>query len=335
MNLIFAYLGIATVLFIALNARYFGELLGVMDDPKKEEHKRHTINTPLVGALMLGILSIFIILNQFVFATNNRMIGIGTCTIMIAILGLLDDKLQLGWKVRLTIIALIVTLLVTWVPELNLNRLLWSLGYTTDLGTMYGKVFTILCLMTLVISFNMMDGFNGGVIGISLVLFILLALVATNPHRQAICLFLASALGIMLIYNVKGEFFLGDGGAYALGLLVGSVSLLTYNIGANITIYADTIFLWLAMPTLDCLRVVIKRIYSNENPFQSNRDHLHHILMKRVHPSYIFLFYVLNIIIFGGLSTIVDNKVFLLLITQIVIAILILKLSKKWHIQAV
>ncbi len=219
------------------------------------------------------------------------------------------------------------------VPELRPDKLEWSFGIVTNLGPIWGSAFTILCLMTLVISFNMMDGFNGGVITISLVLFILMALVATNPHRQAICLFLASALGIMLIYNLKGEFFLGDGGAYALGLLVGSVALLTYNIDANVKIYADTIFLWLTIPTVDCLRVVLKRMYKGESPFQSNRDHLHHILMQHIPKQYLFLFYGLNIALLGWVSIHIGSKVYLLASAQLIILISVLHFHNRRILQ--
>lgn len=199
MSLLVAYFGIVSVLLIALNARYFGELLGVMDDPAKESHKKHKLPTPLVGALMVGVLALFIIVNQFVFETSSRMVGVSVCTILVGILGLFDDKLQLSWQTRLIAIGAISCLLVFWVPELQLQNLMWSFGYTTELGPVFGPIFTVMCLMTIVVSFNMMDGFNGGVIGMSLILFVIMALVATNPHRQAICLFLASALGVMFI----------------------------------------------------------------------------------------------------------------------------------------
>lgn len=298
MSLIIAYLGIISVLIIALNARYFGELLGIMDDPENEDHKSHKLPTPLVGALMIGSLAVFILANQYIFEASTKMTGISVCTLLVAAVGSFDDKLQLSWQVRLLAIGAISTLLVLWVPELRLDALIWSFGYTTDLGPAVGAAFTILCLITLVISFNMMDGFNGGVIGMSLILFVIMALVATNPHRQAICLFLASALGVMFIYNMKGEFFLGDGGAYALGLLVGSVAILTYNVGANITIYADTIFVWLALPTLDCLRVVVSRKLSKANPFYAGRDHLHHMVMAVSGPKRTLL--IFSVIVAGS-----------------------------------
>lgn len=317
MSLVIAYLGIMSVLLIAINARYFGELLGLMDDPAMEAHKKHTLPTPLVGALMVSALAIFIILNHYLFQGSTRMVGIAVCTIMVGTLGLIDDRLRLSWQVRLTFIGGISALLVFWVPELRLDNLLWSFGYATELGRWPGAAFTVLCLMTLVISFNMMDGFNGGVIGISLVLMILMALVATNPHRQAICLFLASALGVMFVYNMKGEFFLGDGGAYAMGLLVGSVALLTYNVDAIVTIYADTIFLWLAIPTLDCLRVVIKRRVTKENPFYAGRDHLHHLLMGISGPKRTLLFYLSNVSLFGALSLVSDTATYILFIVEV------------------
>lgn len=318
MSLFIAYLGIMSVLIIALNAKYLGELLGVMDDPKNEEHKSHSLPTPLVGALMIGSLATFMLLNHYLFEASTRMVGISICTILIGVLGLVDDKLQLSWQLRLITIAAISTMLVLWVPELRLDSLAWSFGATTELGAILGGAFTVLCLMTLIISFNMMDGFNGGVIGMSLILFVIMALVATNPHRQAICLFLASALGVMFVYNMKGEFFLGDGGAYALGLLVGAVAILTYNVGANITIYADTIFVWLALPTLDCLRVVISRKVSKASPFYAGRDHLHHIVMAVSGPKRTLALYSLIVGGSAALTLFSGHYTYLVFIVEVV-----------------
>lgn len=333
MSLIIAYLGIITVLIIALNARYFGELLGIMDDPDKEEHKSHSLPTPLVGALMIGTLAAFILLNHYLFNASSRMVGISICTIMAGILGLVDDKLQLNWQTRLIAIGAISTLLVLWVPELRLDALVWSMGYTTTLGPILGSMFTVICLMTLVISFNMMDGFNGGVIGMSLILFLIMALVATNPHRQAICLFLASALGVMFIYNMKGEFFLGDGGAYALGLLVGAVAILTYNVGANITMYADTVFVWLALPTLDCLRVVVSRKISKESPFYAGRDHLHHMVMAASGPKRTLFIYSLLVAGSAALTLFSGQYTYLLFLSEVAALLVLAIAAKKRRLQ--
>ena len=317
MSLMIAYLGTIAVLIIALNARFFGELLGTVDDPKREAHKRHTIATPLVGALMIGVLAFFIIANHYLFDTSTKMVGVSVCTILVGVLGVFDDRMQLSWQLRLGLISIICALLVVWVPEMRLDGLAWSFGVNTELGKYPGAIFSVLCLMTIVIAFNMMDGFNGAVIGFSIVLLVIMALVATNPHRQAICLFLVSALGVMLIYNMKGEFFLGDGGAYALGLLVGSVALLTYNEGANIQIYADTIFTWFALPTLDCLRVIITRKVKKTSPFYASRDHLHHILMAITGPSKTLLIYLGTVSLFSAFTLISAELTYLVFLAEI------------------
>lgn len=329
MSLLIAYLGIITVLIISLNARFFGELLGVMDDPAKEAHKKHTLPTPLVGALMVGMLAIFLIANQYFIGASTKMVGVSVCTILVGILGLFDDRLQLSWQVRLGLIGAISMVLVYWVPEMRLDSLVWSFGITTELGKYPGAIFAVLCLMTIVISFNMMDGFNGGVIGFSIIMFVVMALVATNPHRQAICLFLASALGIMFVYNMKGEFFLGDGGAYALGLLVGAVALLTYNVDANITIYGDTIFAWLALPTLDCLRVVITRKLGKNSPFYASRDHLHHILIAAVGPMKTLVIYGATVSFYAALTLIADEMTYIVFLAEVLTLAIFIKLAKR------
>ena len=285
MKLVIAYVGILLVLIIALKARKIGIALGVMDDPGAESHKKHTIATPLVGVFMVGTLALTIIVNQYFLDLGARMVGVSTCTLLVGALGFFDDKHNLSWPIRLGVIALISCLLVWWVPELQLTELRWSFGTNTSLGGLLGFGFAVACVMTLIIAMNMMDGYNGAVIGLCLILFVIMAAVATSPHRQAICLFLASALGIMFIFNMKGEFFLGDGGAYALAILVGSLALTTYTLGqTHVPIYADTIAMWLCYPALDCLRVIILRKYRKKNPFVANRDHLHHLMGDKFGP---------------------------------------------------
>ena len=329
MNLFIAYIGILTVLIIALNASTIGVFLGVMDDPTKEAHKKHKVPTPLVGAVMVGILAAFIIVNQYVFDNSIKMVGISVCTILVGILGIFDDKLRLSWKLRLFLIGVISTILVIWVPELRLTTLAWSFGITTDLGLYFGAFFSVLCIMTLVIGFNMMDGFNGGVIGYSLVIFIVMALFATNPHRQAICLFIASALGIMLVYNMKGEFFLGDGGAYALGLLLGSVALLTYTEHGSVTVFADTIFVWLAVPALDCLRVVVTRRLGKNSPFFASRDHLHHILIGVTGPKRTLAIYIATVAGYSSLTLISGELTYFVLLSEVVTLTFFILLAKR------
>jgi UDP-GlcNAc:undecaprenyl-phosphate GlcNAc-1-phosphate transferase len=329
MSLVVAYLGILTVLIVALNARFFGELLGVMDDPAKESHKSHQIPTPLVGAVMIAVLAAFIIVNQYVFDVSTKMTGISVCTILLGILGFYDDKFRLSWQLRLGAITAIISALVWWVPELRLDTLVWSFGHELELGRYLGAIFSIACLVTLVIAFNMMDGFNGGVIGFSIIVLLAMAVVAGNPHRQALCLFLVSALGIMFVYNLKGEFFLGDGGAYSLGLLVGSVTLLTYNSGGKIPIYADTIFTWLALPTLDCLRVIVTRKFvSKSSPFYASRDHLHHILIMAIGSKMTLLAYVVTVSLYVTLTMFSDHLTYIVLLAEVVTLALLMRLVR-------
>lgn len=316
LSLIFAYIGIVSILIMSLNARWIGERLGVMDHPNSEGHKSHSVPTPLVGAIMVGGLALLVIANHYVFNASGRMVGVSVCTIMVGILGLFDDRLRLSWKIRLFLIAAICSLLVFWIPEMRVDSLVWSFGQTSFLGPIAGAIFSVLCLMTLVISVNMMDGFNGNVIGFTIIILVCMAFVATNPHRQAICLFLASALGLMFVYNLKGEFFLGDGGAYSLGLLLGALALLTYNADANVTIYADTIFTWLALPTLDCLRVVIFRALKKNSPFFASKDHLHHVLIAAVGPTVTLCILAGTVAFYSTMAIFAGDKTYLVFLLQ-------------------
>ena len=69
--------------------------------------------------------------------------------------------------------------------------------------------------------FNTADGANGLVAGTSALAFV--ALISVAPH-DLVPFLLAAVVGclVFLVFNlISGRFFLGDGGAYFLGVLAG------------------------------------------------------------------------------------------------------------------
>jgi UDP-GlcNAc:undecaprenyl-phosphate GlcNAc-1-phosphate transferase len=51
----------------------------------------------------------------------------------------------------------------------------------------------------------------------------------------------------------------------------------TYNI-----FFADQIFLFMFLPGLDLLRLAVGRILDKKHPFEGDRNHIHHILIRKM-----------------------------------------------------
>ncbi|WP_417466236.1 glycosyltransferase family 4 protein [Kordiimonas sp.] len=276
-------LGLIAAFLAGQQAQAIGVSLGLLDDPKAEAHKAHVSAVPQVGSVLLFAGLIAIGLAAFLYGPGEEFIPIIFCASLVGALGIIDDRLKLSWVSRFLALWLIIGVMLVLAPELLITSLHWSWGQTSDLGTIGGYAFTALCLVGLVIALNMMDGFNGGILSQGIVWSLAFAFLTTGDNT-VVFLAITATLFVILYFNMPSKLFMGDGGAYALGLVMGASAIMMYGSQTNATVYADTIVVWLALPVFDCLRVIFRRKLRGESPFLPQRDHLHHLLMKSVHP---------------------------------------------------
>jgi UDP-GlcNAc:undecaprenyl-phosphate GlcNAc-1-phosphate transferase len=128
----------------------------------------------------------------------------------------------------------------------------------------------------------MADGKNGLVLGLALGWLSFLGLRAP-PELAALCSILFAACFVLLIFNLRGRLFLGDGGAYGLATAIGLIAIATYNVpGAHAgrMISAEELMLLFAVPVLDSMRLTFARVRRGQSPMAADRDHLHHHLQS-------------------------------------------------------
>ena len=83
-----------------------------------------------------------------------------------------------------------------------------------------------------------------------------------------------------MLMNFKNLLFLGDSGIYLLSGILSISLIYEYNIQKSI-IYVDEIFFLLLLPGFDLIRLTIIRLINNKNVFLGDRNHIHHLLIKR------------------------------------------------------
>ena len=142
----------------------------------------------------------------------------------------------------------------------------------------FGIIFSIFCLMILINGSNFIDGLNGLLLGYCLIiLFVLLKLNLLNilQFEKDLLLFLFSGLLIMLFFNYLNFFYLGDGGSYSIGLVLGFLLITIYE-STNISPFFIILLLW--YPCFENLFSVIRKNKLNNSPIIADNKHLHQLL---------------------------------------------------------
>ena len=174
--------------------------------------------------------------------------------------------------------------------------------------------FTVLCITFLTQAYNIIDGLNGLSLMTAIFTLIGIAIMAYKFHDIAILHFsmylIIILIGVLLFNFPYGKIFIGDAGAYIIGLYISfSIIILTQNkekVSAIFVIYL------LIYPSYELIRSFFRRLISNKSSvFQPDNKHLHSLLHTKNYNKYNFnpvlinsltslqisLFHFLNVII--------------------------------------
>ena len=202
------------------------------------------------------------------------------------IVGILDDRHSLSPRLRLLLSFSIFGIAAYIEPIYNVRVLDFEFPqFGLGLGTRGIAIFfTVLCCVGLVNAVNMADGKNGLVIGLCIGWLALLAL-RSPPIFLPLIALLMVVLTVLLLYNLNGKLFLGDGGAYGLASAIAVLAIAIYNSpGLHVTraISADGLVLLFIVPVFDSFRLTYKRLRRGQSPMAGDRDHLHHHLQNEL-----------------------------------------------------
>jgi UDP-GlcNAc:undecaprenyl-phosphate/decaprenyl-phosphate GlcNAc-1-phosphate transferase len=246
--------------------------------------KNHQGEVPLVGGL--AMLAGFLICAFWLMPPELAPVAVLTAAVMLALVGAIDDRFSLSARVRFPfqIAAALVMVYGGGVAVHSLGDLL-SFGEIA-LGP-WAVPFTVVGVVGAINAMNMADGMDGLAGGLALVAVIALAGFAWLGGLNAelsLLLILAGALVGFLFYNARTPWrsragvFMGDAGSMFLGFLLAWFMVrLTQGDTAPMT---PVVALWIfALPLIDTLTVMSRRMLEGRSPFKPDRQHLHHILL--------------------------------------------------------
>jgi UDP-N-acetylmuramyl pentapeptide phosphotransferase/UDP-N-acetylglucosamine-1-phosphate transferase len=232
-----------------------------LDTPK--ERSSHSNITPRIGGF-----GIYITLVIFFFFTNYmHMPDFILYSFPIFVIGLYDDFNEISNKIKLLELFIISFFMTNYL-----------LGYYSN--TILFIMFFI--FLSIQIGFNFIDGLNGlsGLLAITTLIGLSFHFYKIEDFENVfhIYLIIAAIIGFLLL-NIQGKIFLGDSGSMLIGFFIAYFSfLLLSKNGITITklILLNGIYLF------DLYFVVIYRLLKKKNPFKADKNHIHHIIKRKL-----------------------------------------------------
>ena len=258
----------------------FAIKVGAVDIPK-DNRRMHDHPIPRMGglAIFMGFL-----LTVVLFADLTQEIrGILVGAIIIAALGAIDDIVALNAWVKLAgqIIAAVVAVSNGVVIHLFMNPNIFSGSEYIMLESLSIPI-TVLWIVGVTNAVNLIDGLDGLACGVSTIASLTMFVVALLVSQSNVAVVLAALMGAclgFLPYNMNpAKIFMGDTGALLLGFVLATTSAVgMFKFYAVVTFLVP--LLALALPLLDTLLAIIRRILRGQSPFAPDRGHLHHRLV--------------------------------------------------------
>lgn len=215
----------------------------------------------------------------------------------ILFLGLLDDLFDLDPITKFAGQALAAGILLIYGVQI-----LWlPINGITTLPTNIGQLLTVLFVMVVINAINFIDGLDGLATGIVMIcaasffaFSYLLAVVNGLNRAGAPSLITAVVIGLCLGFLPHNfhpaQIFMGDSGAMFLGLLISAsaitltgqvdASAITQENGGTALLPLLLPFTVLAIPLIDFVMAILRRIKAGRSPFSADREHLHHRIMR-------------------------------------------------------
>ncbi|WP_316817945.1 MraY family glycosyltransferase [Pedobacter nyackensis] len=280
-SFLFTFLIIPSIIHVARNRHLY-------DD---QSHSRK-IHTP--GISRLGGIAIFIsfVITLLLFGTKSSLFPFNylliSCILLFTI-GIKDDLTGVGYLTKFTIQFLAAFIVV--VPgNIRIQRLDGLLGIDL-LQNFSCIVLSILTIIFIVNSFNLIDGIDGLAATIGIVAntaFSILFIYIQQYEIATISLSLVGALLGFIKFNLSpAKIFMGDTGALLIGLISAVMAIeFVRSFPLQQSLFPETrsalgiVTAILIIPISDTIRIVVIRLSKGKSPFKADRNHIHHLMLK-------------------------------------------------------
>ena len=237
--------------------------------------------------LSVFIVSLFYYLIDIKLYDYSYIIPLG----LLLVVGLYDDLYQMDFKLKFIFQIIAAKILID--NGLLINNLHGVFGIF-ELNRVFAQLITIFIIVAIINSINFIDGVDGLAISVVTLFIICFEFFSntTSPYL-ILSLMISVSLAPMFYFNLKkqNKVFLGDSGSLLLGGLISIyvIYILTNNyiikpkFDIHKIIFVISILLY---PIVDIIRIFFLRIYLRKSPFEPDKRHIHHFLLRKTNRHY-------------------------------------------------
>jgi UDP-GlcNAc:undecaprenyl-phosphate GlcNAc-1-phosphate transferase len=311
-------------------ARRIAMLWGAVAWPRDRDV--HAVATPRLGGLALlgGFTAAILVARKLPtlragFAFGPDITWVLIACALICALGVIDDRFELDSLTKLAGQVVAIGVLVTkggvqlallWVP--------WGHASTYILGPDLAIPLTMLLTLVTVNAVNFIDGLDGlaaGVTAISAFAFFIfayhLAVIGATDVAAAPTLLSAalagSCVGFLPHNFAPARVFMGDSGSMLVGMILAAAATTATTTSDPQTLGSASVSVPLVLPLLipltvlaipfvDLVLAVIRRVGRGQSPFAPDKRHLHHRMLEigHTHRRAVLLLYFWSALLAGG-----------------------------------
>ncbi len=283
----------------------------LMDEPGVRSS--HLRKIPNLGGIAI-FYSIGISASIFAYELFDLYKFLFASMVILLYIGVMDDIVVMRAYKKL-VAQIVVSALIVIGSDIRIRSLFGILGIY-ELKYFVSVIFSIVTFIILINAFNLIDGIDGLAGGYSVICSVLFGisyyrLGAYNYPLVVLSVVVIGAVLAFLYYNLSNyrtnKIFMGDTGSMLLGFLLAFTSICFIDVFIDreipgipryhlqsAPVMAVAI---LILPIVDTLNVIIIRLANKKSPFDADKNHIHHKLLKlnlthRRSSFYIILYYL-------------------------------------------
>ncbi|MEV7968958.1 MraY family glycosyltransferase [Sphaerisporangium sp. NPDC088356] len=233
-------------------------------------HKAHHHPTPYLGGIAI-VLSTVVPTAAALGFSDRRITVILLAATAVAALGLIDDVASLPVVTRLT------------AESLAAGGVVLSGVHITLTHTWVDKPITVMWIVLMTNSFNLLDNMDGALGTVGTVTAAFLGGAALVDSQQAFAVLLGAlafaCLGFLAHNWPPAKIFMGDSGSLFIGFIL-TCSAIVLVAGESAVMTVSGLLLWTFVAVVDTIVVIVSRIRSGRSPLSGGTDHVSHRLRR-------------------------------------------------------
>lgn len=270
------------------SARFHGRF---SHDPiESGPQKFHAIPTPRIGgiAIALGFAGSILLLGKMAWVRPTSVYAISLLALAAVPAfagGLAEDltkRISAFTRLMLTVVAAVVASLVIGATIERTDIVLLDFVLQWPL---FAMAFTVFAIAGIANAMNVIDGYNGLSSGYAILVLVALAWVSSQAGDQLVLIASLAMLGALIGFFAwnypAGKIFMGDGGAYLVGLWLAEMSILLAVRNPEVSPWLPLVLL--IYPIMEVsVSVYRKKVLRGQSASEPDRLHFHMLIHQRL-----------------------------------------------------